>query len=122
MERAREIADYAGSTCHQKVITLEEYWAVLPKVQYHMDEPLADPSAVALWFVDELAAKQAEGSYVRRRCGRVVWRICGFIMNQSLLRPFKVLPAGLKKKIKEKLEDNKRILRKELSDPRMYTD
>ena len=58
MERAREIADYAGSTCHQKVITPEEYWAVLPKVQYHMDEPLADPSAVALWFVDELAASK----------------------------------------------------------------
>ena len=40
------------------MITPEEYWAVLPKVQYHMDEPLADPSAVALWFVDELAASK----------------------------------------------------------------
>ena len=29
-------------------------------------------------------------------------------MNQSLYVPFKVLPAGLKKKIKEKLEDNKK--------------
>lgn len=40
-----------------KVITTEEYWQSLPKIQYHMDEPLADPSAVALYFVSNLASK-----------------------------------------------------------------
>ena len=34
-----------------KVITPEEFWGTFPKIQYHMDEPLADPSAVALYFV-----------------------------------------------------------------------
>ena len=57
MERAREIADYAGSTCHQKVITPEEYWEKLPMIQYHMDEPLADPAAIALYFVCNLASQ-----------------------------------------------------------------
>ncbi len=40
-----------------KVITPEEFWDIFPKVQYHMDEPLADPSAVALYFVCNTAAK-----------------------------------------------------------------
>lgn len=41
-----------------KVITPEEYWGSLEKIQYHMDEPLADPSAVALYFVCNTASKQ----------------------------------------------------------------
>lgn len=39
-----------------KVITPEEYWGSLEKIQYHMDEPLADPSAVALYFVCNIAS------------------------------------------------------------------
>lgn len=41
-----------------KVITPEEYWESLEKIQYHMDEPLADPSAVALYFVCNIASQQ----------------------------------------------------------------
>ena len=44
-----------------KVITPEEYWGVLPKVQYYMDEPLADPSCVALYFVCNLASQTVKG-------------------------------------------------------------
>ncbi len=40
-----------------KVITPEEFWGNFAKIQYHMDEPLADPSAVALYFVCNTAAK-----------------------------------------------------------------
>ena len=30
----------------------------IPTVMYYMDEPLADPSCIALYFVDKLAAEQ----------------------------------------------------------------
>lgn len=43
-----------------KLITTEEYWDTLSKVQYHMDEPLADPSAIALYFVSQTAAKHVK--------------------------------------------------------------
>lgn len=39
------------------VITPEEFWGNFPKIQYHMDEPLADPAAVALYFVCNTASK-----------------------------------------------------------------
>lgn len=42
---------------YSKLITTEEYWNTIPKVQYHMDEPLADPSAIALYFVSQTASK-----------------------------------------------------------------
>jgi len=40
-----------------ETITDDDYWDVLPTVMYHMDEPLADPSAIALYFVSKTAAK-----------------------------------------------------------------
>ncbi|MCR5145116.1 MAG: asparagine synthase (glutamine-hydrolyzing) [Lachnospiraceae bacterium] len=40
-----------------KTISADEYFDSIPKIMYFMDEPLADPSCIALYFVDELAAK-----------------------------------------------------------------
>jgi len=39
-------------------IDSEEYFKSIPTVMYYMDEPLADPSCIALYFVDKLAAEQ----------------------------------------------------------------
>lgn len=41
-------------------INPEEYWENLPKIQYHMDEPLADAAAAALFFLNRDAAKQVK--------------------------------------------------------------
>ncbi len=43
-----------------KEITPEEYWENFPKIQYQMDEPLADPAAIALYFVSKLAAEHVK--------------------------------------------------------------
>ena len=57
---ARELADELRIENNSKHISEEEYWASLPTVQWHMDEPSADPSAVALYFVDQEAAKKVK--------------------------------------------------------------
>ncbi|MEG1245337.1 asparagine synthase (glutamine-hydrolyzing) [Gordonibacter sp.] len=57
---ARELADELHIANNSKHIGEDEYWEVLPRVQWHMDEPSADPSAVALYFVDQEAAKQVK--------------------------------------------------------------
>lgn len=53
---AKAMSEEVGCENYQKVITPEEYWDVLKTFCYYMDEPVADPSAVALYFVDQLAA------------------------------------------------------------------
>ncbi|MBR6384516.1 MAG: asparagine synthase (glutamine-hydrolyzing) [Ruminococcus sp.] len=55
---AKEFSEAIGKANDSKVITPEEYWGILEKIQYHMDEPLADPSAVALYFVCNTASKK----------------------------------------------------------------
>lgn len=57
---AKEFSKYIGKENISKVITPEEYWSTFPKVQYHMDEPLADPSAIALYFVCKLASERVK--------------------------------------------------------------
>lgn len=57
---ARELADELHIENNSKHIDEQEYWESLPRVQWHMDEPSADPSAVALYFVDREAAKKVK--------------------------------------------------------------
>ena len=57
---ARELAGLIDVENDAHHITEDEYWSVLPLVQWHMDEPSADPSAVALYFVDKLAARRVK--------------------------------------------------------------
>ena len=57
---AKEFADTIGVKHIAKVITPEEYWSNFPKIQYHMDEPLADPAAIALYFVSKLASEHVK--------------------------------------------------------------
>ena len=60
IDDAKELSQKVGIANYHKVITTEEYWEALDKVQYHMDEPLADPSAVALYFVSQLASEHVK--------------------------------------------------------------
>ncbi len=43
-----------------KIISSEEFWDSIKKVQYHMDQPLADPSCIALYFVSKLASEHVK--------------------------------------------------------------
>ena len=57
---AKEFSKFIGKENKSKVISGEEYWDNFAKIQYHMDEPLADPAAVALFFVCQLAAEDVK--------------------------------------------------------------
>lgn len=52
---AKKFAQEMGLIHCSKVISAEEFWASIPLVQYMLDQPLADPSCVALFFVSKLA-------------------------------------------------------------------
>ena len=54
---AKEFSKYINKENISKVITPEEFWNNLSRIQYHMDEPLADPAAVALYFVCNKASE-----------------------------------------------------------------
>ena len=57
---AQQAAQEMGKSNRSRVISPEDYWDAIPRIMYHMDEPLADPSAVALFFLDELVAEDVK--------------------------------------------------------------
>ncbi|WP_445489342.1 asparagine synthase (glutamine-hydrolyzing) [Niallia sp. 03133] len=54
---AKETADKLGVENINYVISPEEYMNEIPKIMWHMDDPLADPACVPLYFVAREARK-----------------------------------------------------------------
>ena len=61
IEYAKQLSTEKGLKNYNKIITTEEYWDNIENIQYHMDEPLADPSAIALYFVSDIAKDHVKG-------------------------------------------------------------
>ena len=57
---AQALARNLGIRNRVRRISPGEFWDAVPAVQYHMDEPLADAAAVALYFLNREAAKEVK--------------------------------------------------------------
>jgi asparagine synthase (glutamine-hydrolysing) len=55
---ARETSDMLGTDHTEIKVSKEDYFKVLPRLVWHFDEPVADPSAIALYFVAREARKK----------------------------------------------------------------
>ena len=95
---AQELSKYVGIESNSKIISTDEYWESLPKVQYHMDEPLADPSAVALYFVSKLAREKVKVALSGEGADEFFG---GYNIYEEpmALAPMKILPKPVRKAI-----------------------
>lgn len=93
---AKQLADEIKVENISKVISKEEYFEILPTIQYHMDEPLADPSAVALYFVSNIASKNVKVAMSGEGADELFG---GYnIYKETIdLKPIKNLPGFIKK-------------------------
>ena len=57
---ARALARNLGLRNRVRSISPGEFWDAVPAVQYHMDEPMADAAAVALYFLNREAARDVK--------------------------------------------------------------
>lgn len=60
IDYAKDLSNKIGVQNISKKITKKEYFDKFAKIQYYMDEPLADASAIALYFVAEIASKNVK--------------------------------------------------------------
>ncbi|MDB5053948.1 MAG: Asparagine synthetase, glutamine-hydrolyzing [Bacilli bacterium] len=95
---ARETAAALGTQHYEKVITRNEFFSAVPKAIWHQDEPVADPSAIALYHVAQLAREHVtvvlSGEGADELFGG--YRIYG---EPHSLRPLSWLPLPLKRLI-----------------------
>ena len=57
---AKDLTSRLGITNHSKIISKDEFVNIVPKIMYHMDEPVSDPAAIALYFVAKEASKDVK--------------------------------------------------------------
>ncbi len=60
LKYAKDFADTIGVLNFSKKISADEFFEAVPKIQYYMDEPLPNPSAVPLYFLTKLASEQVK--------------------------------------------------------------
>jgi len=101
---AAEVAKSIGTDHHEVVLGRDEFFETLPELIWHEDEPITWPSSVSLYHVSKLAAQQVKvvltgegsdelfGGYERYR-----WNL----MNQKYARIYGVVPAMLRRTIRQ---------------------
>jgi len=107
LEYARIVARAFKTDHHEVIVSPEDFFAALPKLVWHEDEPLAHPSSVALYFVSRLAAQHVKvvltgegsdemmGGY--ERYARTIYNLALGARYQSLTP--EVLRAGLRRSL-----------------------
>jgi asparagine synthase (glutamine-hydrolysing) len=60
LKYARMVAEAYRTNHHEVTVSPEEFFAALPRLVWHEDEPLAHPSSVALYFVSLLASQHVK--------------------------------------------------------------
>src|SRR6185436_11655338 len=59
-KEAKETSEPLGTDHTEITVSADEYFDALPKAVYHFDEPVADPSAIGLYFLAREARKHVK--------------------------------------------------------------
>jgi len=108
LEYARIIARAFKTNHHEVVVSPEEFFATLPKLVWHEDEPLAHPSSVALYFVSRLASQHVKVVLTGEGSDELLAGYARYrktILNLALGERYQALtPASLRHAVRNKIE------------------
>ncbi|MFC3747010.1 asparagine synthase (glutamine-hydrolyzing) [Paenibacillus sp. GCM10012306] len=96
LELARKTAAYLGTEHHEVSVTAQSYLEVLPHILWHMDEPVADPSAAGIFVVSELASRHVKVVFSGEGADEFFGGYNIYREPQSL-RMFDYMPASVRK-------------------------
>lgn len=105
---AQELSKEIGIEHHTKLIGSEEFWNTVPKVQYYMDQPLADPSCIALYFVANLASQYVKVVLSGEGADELFGGYTCYNVPRSL-KPYTLLPFPIRRLIGKLAEKFPRI-------------
>ena len=102
LEHAREVASALGAEAHEVVVDAPRFFAALPRLIWHEDEPLAHPSSVPLYFVSELARRHVKVVLTGEGSDEL---LAGYgkypraLMNWRAAGPYRLVPAPIRQLI-----------------------
>ena len=105
---ARMVAEKFKTDHHEVIVTPEEFFAELPKLVWHEDEPLAHPASVPLYFVSRLAAEHVKVVLTGEGSDEMLagyYRYRKTVYNLSLGRRYhSLVPEGLRRLVRRRIE------------------
>lgn len=108
LEYARLVAQAFRTNHHEVVVSAEEFFATLPKLVWHEDEPLAHPSSVALYFVSLLASQHVKVVLTGEGSDELLAGYARYrktILNLALgARYHKLAPSGFRNLLRRQIE------------------
>ncbi|MEP6741916.1 MAG: asparagine synthase (glutamine-hydrolyzing) [bacterium] len=108
LEYARLIAERYKTNHHEVVVSPEDFFAALPKLVWHEDEPLAHPSSVALYFVSLLASQHVKVVLTGEGSDELLAGYARYrktIYNLALgARYHDIMPEGIKSAIRSQID------------------
>jgi asparagine synthase (glutamine-hydrolysing) len=105
---ARKMAQHLGTDHHEICITAQDFIDALPAYIWHMDEPVADPASIPLYYVSQLARRHVtvvlsgEGSD-ELLAGYAFW---SQFKGYERLKLFKKIPALVRETLIRSLNAN----------------
>lgn len=97
---AKELSDILKINNKRQLITPEEFFDSLDKVQYHSDEPHANLSAVPLYHLSKLAAKDVKVVLSGEGADELYGGYESYNPTPTFLKYQKIVPKGIRKAIK----------------------
>lgn len=94
---AQDLSKKINVDHHYKLITSEEFWDAVGKVQYFMDQPLADPSCIALYFVSKLASRYVKVVLSGEGADELFGGYTIYDEPRALYKYQKILPLGIRR-------------------------
>jgi len=100
---ARQVAEAIGTDHHEVVVSMDDFFNMLPKLVWHEDEPVTWPSSVSLYFVSKLASGRVKvvltgegsdelfGGYARYRA---------YLMNERWAARYGLLPEAIRDRVR----------------------
>jgi len=95
---AAEVARYFGTDHHEVRIPVDGIIGVLPRLAWHLDEPLGDPTAIPLFFLAREARRQVKVALLGEGADEL---FAGYDLYRAshLADYFHVLPAGFRQRV-----------------------
>jgi len=107
---ARQVARAIDTDHHEIVVTADDFFAALPRLIWHEDEPIAWPSSVSLYFVSMLASKHVKVVLTGEGSDELFGgysRYHFYQWNQKWRKAWDVLPASMRRSIRSWVADSR---------------
>jgi len=103
LDYAAEVARHIGSQHREIRVGREEFFAALPRLIWHEDEPIAWPSSVSLYFVSRLASQRVKVVLTGEGSDELFGgygRYHFYLLNRRRMQAYRLAPSLLRRRIR----------------------